>query len=50
MLFAGLRRAEACQLEWSMIEHDSEGDRWLRINGKGGFERMVPCIRPCWRC
>lgn len=42
MFFAGLRRAEACALEWSSVERDSEGGRWLRFTGKGGFERVVP--------
>lgn len=42
MLFGGLRRNEARQVEWSHLERDPEGRQWLYVLGKGGFERMVP--------
>lgn len=39
MLYAGLRRVEACRVRWT----DFEGrDAWLRIVGKGGQERVLP--------
>lgn len=42
MLFGGLRRAEACKVEWAHLERDPEGGAWLYVDGKGGFERYVP--------
>lgn len=39
MLYAGLRRAEACKVRWADFESDLA---WLRVDGKGGFERVVP--------
>lgn len=36
-LYAGLRHSEARRLEW---RHYADG--WLRVNGKGNHERMVP--------
>lgn len=38
MLYAGPRAAETRSLEWTALE----GDAWLRIQGKGNKERMVP--------
>ena len=43
LLYAGLRRNEARLVEWSHLEHDSEGGLWLRVvNGKGGWQRILP--------
>lgn len=40
MVYAGLRRAEACALRW--VDVEGEGS-WLRVqHGKGGYERVVP--------
>lgn len=39
LLYAGLRRAEACAVQWGDVEGT---DAWLRIEGKGGWIRVVP--------
>ena len=50
LLYAGLRRNEARTLEWSGLERDSDGGHWLRLVGKGGFERVIPCTPRSWGC
>lgn len=39
MLYAGLRRVEACRVRWVDVEG---ADEWLRVIGKGGKERVLP--------
>lgn len=45
MAYAGLRRAEAAGLRWIDVEGT---DAWLRVDGKGGVQRIVP-IHPSLR-
>ena len=52
LAYGGLRRAEACRLRWIDLEGS---DAWIRVDGKGGHERMLPIhakLRPLilrWR-